>query len=88
MKYEGWSYTYPTHFLKIASSGIRNSFLNTEQSKSTYGGHSRINDNEFISRKVLLESVFFVMPYEDAYINYLCLKFGAFIMASFDAMII
>ena len=24
-----------------------------------YEGHSRINDNEFISRKVLLESVFF-----------------------------
>ena len=26
-----------------------------------YGGHSRINDNEFISRKVLLESVFFLL---------------------------
>ena len=53
-----------------------------------YEGHSRINDNEFISRKVLLESVFFVMSYEDTYITYLCLKFGAFIMARFDAMII
>ena len=51
-------------------------------------GHSRINDNEFISRKVLLESAFFVMSYEDTYITYLCLKFGAFIMASLDAMII
>ena len=53
-----------------------------------YEGHSRINDNEVISRKVLLESVFFVMSYEDTCITYLCLKFGAFIMASFDAMII
>ena len=53
-----------------------------------YEGHSRINDNEFISRKVLLESVCFVMSYEDTYITYLCLTFGAFIMASFDAMII
>ena len=56
--------------------------------ESTYEGHARINDNEFISRKVLLESVFFVMSYEDTYITYLCLKFGAFIMSSFDAMII
>ena len=54
-----------------------------------YEGHSRINDNEFISRKVLLlKSVCFVMSYEDTYITYLCLKFGAFIMVSFDAMII
>ena len=55
---------------------------------SNYECHSRINDNEFISRKVLLESVCFVMSYEDTNISYLCLKFGAFIMASFDAMII
>ena len=53
-----------------------------------YEGHSRINDNEFISRQVLLESVCFVMSYEDTYITDLCLKFDAFIMASFDAMII
>ena len=53
-----------------------------------YGGHSRINDNGFIFRKVLLESLIFVMSYEDTYITYLCLKFGAFIMASFDPMII
>ena len=53
-----------------------------------YEGHSRINDNEFISRKILLESIIFVMSYEDTYITYLCLKFGAFIMASFDAIII
>ena len=52
-----------------------------------YEGHSRINDNESIFRKVLFESVFFVMSYEDKYITYLCLKFGAFIIASFDAMI-
>ena len=53
-----------------------------------YESHSRINDNEFISRKVLLESVFFVMSYKDTYIAYFCMKFGAFIMASFDAKII
>ena len=53
-----------------------------------YEGHSRINDNEFISRKVLIESVLFVMSYEDTYINYSCLKFVAFIMARFDAMVI
>ena len=53
-----------------------------------YEGHSGINDTEFISRKVLLESVCFVMSYEDTYITYVCLEFGAFIMASFDAMII
>ena len=53
-----------------------------------YEGHSRINDNEFISRKVLLDSVLFVMSYEDTYITYSCLKFVAFIMARFDAMII
>ena len=53
-----------------------------------YEGDSRINDNEFISRKVLLDSVLFVMSYEDTYITYSCLKFVAFIMARFDAMII
>ena len=53
-----------------------------------YEGHSRINDNEFISRKVLLDSVLFVMPYEDTYITYSCLKCVAFIMARFDAIII
>ena len=53
-----------------------------------YGGHSRANDNEFISRKVLLDSVLFVMSNEDTYITYICLKFGAFIIARFDAMTI
>ena len=53
-----------------------------------YEGHSRINDNEVISRKVLLCSVLFIMPYEDTYITYSCLKFGAFIMVRFDAMMI
>ena len=53
-----------------------------------YEGHSRINDNEFISRKVLLDSVLLVMSYEDTHITYPCLKFVAFIMARFDAMII
>ena len=62
--------------------------LSLTRSMSAYEGHSRINDNEFISRKVLLELLFIVMSYEDTYITYLCLKFGAFIMASFDAMII
>ena len=51
-------------------------------------GHSRINDNEFISRKVLLDSVLFIMPHEDTYMAYLCQKFGAFIMAKFDAIVI
>ena len=51
-------------------------------------GHSRINDTEFMSREIVLDSVFFVMSYEDTYITYSCLKFGAFIMARFDAMII
>ena len=55
---------------------------------SAYEGHSRINDNEFTSRKVLLDSVLFVMSYEDTYITYSCLKFGAFCMARFHAMII
>ena len=59
-----------------------------ENSYKIYEGHSRINDNEFISWKKLLESVFFVMSYEHTYITYLCLKFVAFIMASFDAMTI
>ena len=54
----------------------------------SYEGHSRINDNDFISRKVLLDSVLVVMSYEDTYITYSCLKFVAFIMARFDAMII
>ena len=53
-----------------------------------YEGHSLINDNEFITRKVLLDSVLFIMPHEDTYIIYSCLKFGAFIMDRFDAMII
>ena len=53
-----------------------------------YEGHSRINDNEFISRKVLLDSVLFVMSYKDTHITYSCLKFVAFIMARFEAMII
>ena len=53
-----------------------------------YEGHSRINDNEFISRKVLLDSVLLVMSYEDTYITYSCLKFVAFIMSRLDAMII
>ena len=53
-----------------------------------YEGHSRINDNEFISRKVLLDSVLFVMSYEDTYITRSCLKFVAFIMARFHAMTI
>ena len=28
-----------------------------------YKGHSRINDNEFISRKVSFDSVLFIMPH-------------------------
>ena len=51
-----------------------------------YEGHSRINDNEFISRKVLLDSVLFIMPHEDSYMTYVGQKFGAFIIAKFDAM--
>ena len=54
----------------------------------TYEGHSRINDNEFISQNVLLDSVLFIMPHEDTNFIYSCLKFGAFIMPRFDAMII
>ena len=53
-----------------------------------YEGHSRINDNEFISQKVLLDSVLFIMPHEDTYMAYLCQKFGSFVMAKFDAMVI
>ena len=53
-----------------------------------YEGHSRINDNEFIFQKVLLDSVLFIMPHEDTYMAYLFQKFGAFIMALFDAMVI
>ena len=53
-----------------------------------YEGHSRINDNEFISRKVLLYSVLFIVPHGDTDITYSCLKFGAFIMARIDALII
>ena len=30
----------------------------------------------------------FIMPHENTDITYYCLKFGAFIMAAFDAMII
>ena len=53
-----------------------------------YEGHSRINDNEFISRKVLLYSDLFIVPHGDTDITFSCLKFGAFIMARIDAMII
>ena len=53
-----------------------------------YEGHSRINDNESISRKVLLYSDLFIMQHEETDITYSCLKFGAFIMAMFDVMII
>ena len=56
--------------------------------QSFYEGHSGINDNELISKKVLLNLVSFVMPHVDTYISYSCLKFGAFIMARFVAMII
>ena len=55
---------------------------------SYYEGHSRINDNEFIYRKELLYLVSFIMPHGDTDITYSCLKFGAFIMARIDAMII
>ena len=50
-----------------------------------YEGH---NDNEFISRKVLLDPVLLIMPHENTYtcMTYLCKKFGAFIMAKFDAI--
>ena len=41
-----------------------------------------------ISRKVLLYSLCFVTPHVDTTITCSCLKFGAFTMASFDAMII
>ena len=53
-----------------------------------YESHSIINVNEFISQKMLLEPVLFIMPHEDTYMAYLCQKFGAFIMAKFDAMVI
>ena len=55
-----------------------------------FEGHSRINDTEFISPKVVLDSVLFVLSYEDTYITYMysCLKFDAFIIARFHAMII
>ena len=53
-----------------------------------YEGHSRIDDNGFISRKVLSYSDLFIMQHEDTDITYSCLKFGAFIMARFDAVII
>ena len=53
-----------------------------------YEGHSRINDNEVISQKVLLYSVLFIMPHDGTYITYSCLKFGAFNMVRFDAMMI
>ena len=52
-----------------------------------YEGHSRINDNQFISRKVLLYSVLCIMPHEDTDITYSCLKSGAFIMARINAII-
>ena len=55
---------------------------------SEYEGHSRINDNEFIARKELLYSVLFIVPDGDTDITYSWLKFGAFIMARIDAMII
>ena len=54
----------------------------------TYEGHSRINNNEFISCKVLLDSSLFIMPHEVTDITYSGLKFGAFIMARFDAMVV
>ena len=38
-------------------------------------GHSGINDNEFISLKVLLDSVLFIMAHNDTFITYSCLKF-------------
>ena len=53
-----------------------------------YEGHSRINDNKFISQKLLLDSVSFIMPHEGTYMTYVCPKFGAFIMAKFDVMVI
>ena len=53
-----------------------------------YEGHSRINNNEFISRKALLYLVLFIVPHGDTDITYSCLKFGAFIMARIDATII
>ena len=53
-----------------------------------YEGHSKINNNEFISQKVSLDSDLFFIPHEDTYMAYLCQKFGAFIMAKFDAMVI
>ena len=56
--------------------------------ENLYEGHSRINDDEVIPQKVLLYSVLFIMPHEDIYITYSCLKFGAFIMVRFDAMMI
>ena len=57
--------------------------------KSSYEGHLRINDNEFISRKVSLDSVlFFFMSNEHTVITYSCLKFDASIIARFVALII
>ena len=53
-----------------------------------YEDQSRINDNEFIYQKVLLDSVLFIMPHKDTYMAYLCQKFGEYIMAKFDAMVI
>ena len=44
---------------------------------STYEGDSSINDNGFISQKVLLDSVLFIMPHEDPDITYFwCIYYG------------
>ena len=51
-----------------------------ELTNQVYEGHSRINDNEFISRKVSLGSVLLVMPH--VYHSIICsyYKFGAMII--------
>ena len=51
-----------------------------------YEGHSRINNTESISQKVLLNLVLFVMPRVETDIICSCLKFCAYIMAIFGAM--
>ena len=63
-------------------------FIGPKGDRTQYEGHSRINDNEFITLKVLLYSVLFIMPHGDTYNTYSCLKFGTFIMARINAMIV
>ena len=67
--------------LHRSNNGLLAQELVSWQQTSKYEGHLRINYNEFISPKVLLYSVLFIVPHWDTDITYSCLKFGAFIMA-------